>query len=181
VPLPVAIPSSARRCKVCRTPSPLFSKSECPRHERFRYSAEKCIDYASCLCCVKALFYLCDVLPDENGGTWSNQPCSCDPEHERLARLSSVAAISLVLPCLVCYWPLKGALKVVEKCNQRCTRHGCRCDHLPSSHDQYTVGPSFKHATVSQPLPSKQLFDTDFIFDPYITNVNFQQRGAKET
>ena len=147
------------RCEACRTPRPLPSKWLC--QDKFLCSAEACIDYASCLCCVKGLFYHCAVSQgEEDGGTCADRPCSCAPHH-RLARWGCLASISLALPCLACYWPLKGALKVVEMCYQRCTRHGCRCDHPPASPGRHTAAPSVKHAIVSQPLPSKRLLDTD--------------------
>jgi protein sprouty family protein 2 len=85
-----------------------------------------------------------------------------------MARWGCLASLTLVMPCLLCYWPLQGGVKVVEMCYQKCTRHGCRCDQqqqrrpnssLTSSAAQPTGS---KTAVVVQPLPNssgKRLLD----------------------
>ena len=163
------------RCQSCRTPRPLPSKWLCG--DKCLCSAESCVDYVSCLCCVKGLFYHCGPATEDDprydderlhrlhqhrsssssnsqrrrrynnkgededeveaaaaasrGGSKScaDAPCSCAPVNNRLARWGCLASLSLVLPCLLCYWPLQGGVKVVEMCYQRCTQHGCQCDH----------------------------------------------------
>ena len=172
------------RCLSCRTPRPLPSKWLCG--DKCLCSAESCVDYASCLCCVKGLFYHCgsgdedddeDVPrsgrryhqhhppPSSSTTSCADAPCSCVPSHHRMARWGCLASLTLVLPCLLCYWPLQGGVKVVEMCYQKCTRHGCRCDQQqqqqqrrPPSQQQPT---SSKTAVVVQPLPSsgKRLLD----------------------
>lgn len=192
------------RCLSCRTPRPLPSKWLCG--DKCLCSAESCVDYASCLCCVKGLFYHCGSASDDDdqdvhrrsrsryhshgnghvthsgGGahqssaSCADAPCSCVSSHHRMARWGCLASLTLVLPCLLCYWPLQGGVKVVEMCYQRCTRHGCRCDHqqqqqrrITSSSSQQqqqqqltsSSSGSNKTAVVVQPLPSsgKRLLD----------------------
>lgn len=162
------------RCESCRTPRPLPSRWLC--EDKCLCSADSCVDYLSCFCCVKGLFYHCGsnsddddddeeeddiddddvvhtrherahkqshcrrrrrrVTPRRNGagGSCADDPCSCAPSHHRLARWGCLASLSLVLPCLLCYWPLRGAVQLVELCYQRCTRHGCRCDQKSAHH-----------------------------------------------
>ncbi|EFX90196.1 hypothetical protein DAPPUDRAFT_232727 [Daphnia pulex] len=181
------------RCLSCRTPRPLPSKWLCG--DKCLCSAESCVDYVSCLCCVKGLFYHCGSASDEDdedddvhrrryhhhhqptttsnasgGGSCADAPCSCVPSHHRMARWGCLASLTLVMPCLLCYWPLQGGVKVVEMCYQKCTRHGCRCDqqhqqqqrrpnHTTSSSSAQPTG---KTAVVVQPLPNssgKRLLD----------------------
>jgi len=174
------------RCLSCRTPRPLPSKWLCG--DKCLCSAESCVDYVSCLCCVKGLFYHCGSSSDDEddedvhrrryhhhqpptasggSGSCADAPCSCVPSHHRMARWGCLASLTLVMPCLLCYWPLQGGVKVVEMCYQKCTRHGCRCDqqhqqrrpnHTSSAAQQ--AGP--KTAVVVQPLPhssGKRLLD----------------------
>ena len=169
------------RCQSCRSPRKLPSRWLCG--DKCLCSAESFVDYASCLCCVKGLFYHCssddDVCEDDDssdcgqharGGSCADAPCSCAPSHHRLARWGCLASLSLVLPCLLCYWPLRGGVKMVDLCYQRCTRTGCRCDQAASSTTavhrsiagQVSHNDSSKTTVVSsQPLPSlgKRLLD----------------------
>merc|ERR1711911_542425 len=95
-------------------------------------SADACVDYVSCLCCVKALFYHCacdaeDDAADASDAACADRPCSCSGARPA-ARWACLASLSFLLPCLWCYWPLTGGVRCVEMCYQRCTSHGCRCD-----------------------------------------------------
>jgi protein sprouty family protein 2 len=86
-----------------------------------------------------------------------------------MARWGCLASLTLVMPCLLCYWPLQGGVKVVEMCYQKCTRHGCRCDQQHqqrrpnSSHTSSAAQQTgSKTAVVVQPLPNssgKRLLD----------------------
>ncbi|KAI9555678.1 hypothetical protein GHT06_018193 [Daphnia sinensis] len=177
------------RCLSCRTPRPLPSKWLCG--DKCLCSAESCVDYVTCLCCVKGIFYHCGSSSDDgadvddlrrrsryhpqsssnasaagNNGSCADAPCSCVPSHHRMARWGCLASLTLVMPCLLCYWPLQGGVKVVEMCYQKCTRHGCQCDQhqqrrRPTSASQATS--SKNSAVVVQPLPTnssgKRLLD----------------------
>ncbi|XP_071453174.1 protein sprouty, partial [Hetaerina americana] len=116
------------RCASCRTPRPLPSAWLC-RDSCF-CSAETTVDYASCLCCVKGLFYHCGGKEGYEGGSGAtscaDDPCSCAPPR-RCLRWACLCALTAALPCLLCYWPLRGVAGAVERCYGRYAGHGCRC------------------------------------------------------
>lgn len=125
------------RCESCREPPPLPSRWLC--NNSCFCSAETALDYASCLCCVKGLFYHCGDAngnsDSEAGGSCADEPCSCVGSR-KAARWTCLAALTMVLPCLLCYWPLKGCVKICEACYARHAAQGCKCDPT-------TVGRSF--------------------------------------
>ena len=45
----------------------------------------------------------------------------------RCLRWSCLAVLSIPLPCLLCYAPLKGLTSLAESCYQSATSQGCRC------------------------------------------------------
>ncbi|EDV96176.1 GH15359 [Drosophila grimshawi] len=117
------------RCEQCQSPRPLPQTWVC--NKTCLCSAESIIDYASCLCCAKALFYHCardnDMDCDDGNGTpCVDNPCSCGP-YKRTQRWGWLGALSIVLPCLWCYWPMRGCIKLCEKCYARFAGRGCRC------------------------------------------------------
>lgn len=116
------------RCEDCQRPRQLPSRWLCDK--TCLCSAETIIDYTSCLCCVKALFYHCskdhELDRESDTGSCADDPCSCAP-HNRTARWGCLAALSLPLPCLLCYWPMRGCVAVCAKCYAKHSRHGCRC------------------------------------------------------
>ncbi|XP_026765105.1 protein sprouty [Galleria mellonella] len=105
------------RCEQCARPRPLPSRWLCGS---CLCSAEACVDYASCMCCVKALFYHCGSGEEEAG-----EPCACGP------RLACVGALAVPLPCLWLYWPLRGCAAAGAAVYARCRRSGCRCPEPP--------------------------------------------------
>lgn len=111
------------RCESCQRPRPLPERWVC--HKSCLLSADAIIDYASCLCCVKGLFYHCSET-DSASATCADNPCSCYPP-KRAARWGCLGALSCVLPCLWLYWPLRGCKRVVEVCYAQHSRSGCRC------------------------------------------------------
>ncbi|XP_058464635.1 protein sprouty [Malaya genurostris] len=113
------------RCEGCQRPRQLPSRWLCDN--TCLCSAETIIDYASCLCCVKALYYHCAKDPElERENDTISDPCSCLP-HKRTARWGCLGALSLALPCLWCYWPMRGCVALCAKCYAKHSRHGCRC------------------------------------------------------
>lgn len=116
------------RCEECQKPRQLPSRWVCDN--TCLCSAETVIDYASCLCCVKALYYHCskDHEMDRDGDSIScaDDPCSCLP-HKRTTRWGCLGALSMALPCLLCYWPMQGCVALCANCYARHSRHGCRC------------------------------------------------------
>lgn len=94
------------------------------------HSPHRIIDYTSCLCCVKALFYHCskdhEIECEGDSISCADDPCSCLP-HKRTQRWAWLSALSLALPCLWFYWPMRGCVAICAKCYARHSRHGCRC------------------------------------------------------
>ncbi|XP_077297876.1 protein sprouty homolog 4-like [Arctopsyche grandis] len=111
------------RCAQCAHPRPLPSKWLC---SSCLCSAETAIDYTSCMCCAKALFYHCCNGDGGESATCADEPCSC-AGGRRGARWSCLVALSFVLPCLLCYWPLKGAAYLCAGAYARVAHPGCRC------------------------------------------------------
>lgn len=123
------------RCEGCQKPRQLPSRWLCGKS--CLCSAESVLDYATCLCCVKALFYHCSKdheIDNENGNSIScaDDPCSCLP-HRRTTRWGCLGALSLCLPCLVCYWPMRGAISLCASCYASQSRKGCRCNSSSGS------------------------------------------------
>lgn len=122
------------RCEECQRPRQLPSKWICD--DNCYCSAETIIDYASCLCCVKALFYHCskDHELDCESETirCAEDPCSCVP-YKRSSRWGCLSVLSILLPCLCCYWPMRGCVSLCAKCYAKHSRHGCRCNNNTSS------------------------------------------------
>lgn len=118
------------RCEGCQRPRQLPSRWLCGKS--CLCSAESVLDYATCLCCVKALFYHCSKdheIDNENGNSIScaDDPCSCLP-HRRTTRWGCLGALSIFLPCLACYWPMRGCISLCASCYASHSRKGCRCD-----------------------------------------------------
>lgn len=116
------------RCESCREPPPLPSRWLCDNS--CFCSAETVLDYASCLCCVKGLFYHCADSGsgvESESGNCADEPCSCTGSR-KTARWACLGALTLVLPCLLCYWPFKGCVAVCEACYARHKAQGCRCE-----------------------------------------------------
>lgn len=80
------------------------------------------------MCLVKGIFYHCTEDEDDEGSC-ADKPCSCS-QSNCCARWSFMAALSLVLPCLVCYLPAMGLAKLGQKCYDNASRPGCRCKNL---------------------------------------------------
>ncbi|CAG9563005.1 unnamed protein product [Danaus chrysippus] len=105
------------RCEQCARPRPLPSRWLCGS---CLCSAEACVDYASCMCCAKALFYHCGSGEEEAAG-------ACGP------RLAVLAALAVPLPCLCLYWPLRALSSLCASLYARARRPGCRCAPPSSS------------------------------------------------
>jgi protein sprouty homolog 2 len=122
------------RCDKCLEPRELPQKWIC--NNCFLCSADTILDYASCLCCVKGLYYHCakDHEQDCDNETirCADNPCSCAP-YKRVSRWGCLSALSLILPCLLCYWPMRGCVSLCAKCYAMHSRHGCRCSNTSSN------------------------------------------------
>ncbi|XP_035288319.1 protein sprouty homolog 3 [Anguilla anguilla] len=111
------------KCAECGTPRSLPSHWLC--QQRCLCSAESALEGASCLCCVKGLFYHCSADDEDD---CADRPCSCGPAH-RCSRWAAMGALSLCLPCLCCYPPAKLCLSACQRGYDRATRPGCRCSN----------------------------------------------------
>ncbi|XP_038615699.1 protein sprouty homolog 2 [Tachyglossus aculeatus] len=109
------------KCKDCTYPRPLPSDWICDK--QCLCSAQNVIDYGTCVCCVKGLFYHCSNDDEDN---CADNPCSCSQSH-CCTRWSAMGVMSLFLPCLWCYLPARGCLKLCQGCYDRVNRPGCRC------------------------------------------------------
>ncbi|KAL2094176.1 hypothetical protein ACEWY4_008895 [Coilia grayii] len=110
------------KCGECVAPRALPSRWACG--QRCLCSAESAVEYGTCLCCVKGLFYHCSAEDDEDD--CADRPCACTPAHA-CARWSTMALLTPLLPCLCCYPPAKLCLGLCQHGYDRATRPGCRC------------------------------------------------------
>ncbi|CAO1363437.1 unnamed protein product [Diamesa serratosioi] len=124
------------RCEECQRPRKLPSRWICD--DNCFCSAETIIDFASCLCCVKALYYHCskdhELDCESDSISCADNPCSCVP-YKRTSRWGCLSALSLLLPCLLCYWPMRGCVSLCAKCYAKHSRHGCRCNNEQSTNN----------------------------------------------
>lgn len=111
------------RCTECTLPRTLPSCWVC--NQECLCSAQSLVDTATCMCLVKGIFYHCTEDEDDEGSC-ADKPCSCS-QANCCARWSFMAALSIVLPCLVCYLPATGLAKLGQKCYDNVSRPGCRC------------------------------------------------------
>ncbi|XP_010144503.1 PREDICTED: protein sprouty homolog 2 [Buceros rhinoceros silvestris] len=111
------------KCKECTYPRSLPSCWICDK--QCLCSAQNVVDYGTCVCCVKGLFYHCSNDDEDN---CADNPCSCSQSH-CCTRWSAMGVVSLFLPCLWCYLPATGCLKLCQGCYDRVNRPGCRCKH----------------------------------------------------
>ncbi|XP_009332967.1 PREDICTED: protein sprouty homolog 3 [Pygoscelis adeliae] len=111
------------RCKCARCTAARSLPSCWLCNQRCLCSPESLLDYGTCLCCVKGLFYHCST-DDED--TCADDPCSCGPG-SCCARWAAMSFLSLLMPCLCCYFPTLGCLKLCQRGYDGLKRPGCRC------------------------------------------------------
>lgn len=150
------------RCEECQRPRQLPSRWVCDN--TCLCSAETIIDYTSCLCCVKALFYHCskdhEMECDGDSISCADDPCSCLP-HKRTQRWAWLSALSLALPCLWCYWPMRGCVAMCAKVYARHSRHGCRCPPSGNNNSGASAGRTIRSNDLT---PEKRLLDSSLEF-----------------
>ncbi|CAJ1064967.1 sprouty-related%2C EVH1 domain-containing protein 3 [Xyrichtys novacula] len=109
--------SCSSRCVYCRS---VFSTSENGRG-RCRDAPDpalRCLRQWTCVWCAESLLYHC--MSDSEGEFW--EPCSCDdslgghPHPLCCARWLALLALSLFVPCMCCYLPLRACLRCGERC-----------------------------------------------------------------
>ncbi|XP_049426486.1 protein sprouty homolog 2 [Epinephelus fuscoguttatus] len=115
-------------CPECSRPRVLPSCWMCGR--RCVCSAQSAVEYGTCVCCVKGLFYHCS---SDDEDTCADKPFSCSQSH-CCVRWTTVSLLSLLFPCLLCYLPAKGCVAVCQSCYDRVKRPGCRCKNTNPIH-----------------------------------------------
>ncbi|TRZ02394.1 hypothetical protein DNTS_027504 [Danionella cerebrum] len=109
------------KCEGCTCPRTLPSCWMCGR--RCLCSATTTMDYVTCVCCVKGLFYHCS---NDDEDVCADKPFSCSQSHCCM-RWSAISVLALFLPCLFCYLPAKGCVALCQACYDCTSRPGCRC------------------------------------------------------
>jgi len=140
------------RCRACQTPKKLPEAWV----SGVRVSKDTVVDALSCMWCVKAVLYHCAKDSEESIGNdlGDREPCGCTGAH-RASRWTAMGLLSLFLPCLWCYLPLKGCAKGVEAVYQRCTAGGCRCPDRDSNRSSNVIASEpTSTATLSSVMPS---------------------------
>lgn len=116
------------QCSECSRPRVLPSCWMCGR--RCVCSAQNVVEYGTCVCCIKGLFYHCS---SDDEDTCADKPFSCRQSH-CCVRWTTVSLLSLLFPCLLCYLPAKGCVAVCQSCYDRIARPGCRCKNSNPIH-----------------------------------------------
>ncbi|XP_016326070.1 protein sprouty homolog 2 [Sinocyclocheilus anshuiensis] len=109
------------KCEGCTCPRTLPSCWMCGR--RCLCSATTTMDYVTCVCCVKGLFYHCS---SDDEDVCADKPFSCSQSHCCM-RWSAISVLAIFLPCLLCYLPAKGCVALCQACYDCTSRPGCRC------------------------------------------------------
>ncbi|XP_049610068.1 protein sprouty homolog 2 [Syngnathus scovelli] len=112
------------RCDECRRPRPMPYCVMCGR--RCVCSVQHAVEYCTCVCCVKGLFYHCST-DDED--TCADKPFSCTQTHCCI-RWTATSLMAVILPCLLCYFPARGCVAACQSCYDHATRPGCQCKNL---------------------------------------------------
>lgn len=88
-----------------------------------------CIDCVSCIKCAQCMLYHC--MSDAEGD-FAMHPCACAPPDEACTkRWIGVALLSLLVPCLWCYLPLRCAHRAARAARLAGGAHAPLAPHLP--------------------------------------------------
>ncbi|KAM8872378.1 protein sprouty homolog 2 [Synchiropus picturatus] len=116
------------RCLECRRPRPLPSCWMCG--QRCMCSAQNVVEYGTCVCCVKGLFYHCS---SDDEDTCADKPFSCTQAH-CCVRWTTASLLAVLFPCLLCYLPATGLVSLCQRCYNQVSRPGCRCQSAAEVH-----------------------------------------------
>ncbi|XP_070553030.1 protein sprouty homolog 2-like [Ptychodera flava] len=131
------------KCAGCRNSGKLPETTLC--NDRCLLSADNILETCTCLCAVKCTFYhcssCCTCLADDHDEYYvcADKPCaiSAPGQNHCCLRWTAMGIMSLFLPCLCCYWPGKGCVKLCRACYNSTHSRGCNCpprrqelDHL---------------------------------------------------
>lgn len=113
------------RCAACSEPRELPAKWCC--RDNCELSARRAMDVCTCFCCIETVFYHCGA---EEDNACYNDPCACGGS-KCCSRWTCLATSAMFLPCLWCYWPLRGCLAATTACYNCCREKGCQCSRRP--------------------------------------------------
>nr|XP_042908544.1 sprouty-related, EVH1 domain-containing protein 2 isoform X2 [Parasteatoda tepidariorum] len=112
---------SQSRCRLCLD----TYGEEDNRPGSCRYGRDRtlsCINHATCLSCAQCMLYHC--MSDAEGD-FHHHPCSCDSSDDHCRRRwTGLALLSIFVPCLWCYLPLRA-----------CHRCGVSCGYCGGQHE----------------------------------------------
>ncbi|XP_077057543.1 protein sprouty homolog 1 [Siphateles boraxobius] len=111
------------KCSECTAPRTLPTRLACDG--QCVCSAESAVEYGTCMCLVKGIFYHCSN-DDDVGDPCADRPCSLS-NPQCCSRFLCMGLMSVLFPCLLCYLPAKGCVKACSSCYDRANRPGCRC------------------------------------------------------
>ncbi|KAL4608897.1 hypothetical protein GN956_G24029 [Arapaima gigas] len=131
-------------CTECVRPRMLPSCWVCER--RCICSAHSVVDCATCVCCVKCLFYHCS---SDDEDVCADDPCSCSQSRCCL-RWTVMGLLSLFLPCMLCYLPARGCVQLCQGCHDRVKRPGCRCKSTGAVHCKTVKKPTMHLALLEK-------------------------------
>ena len=81
---------------------------------------EMYIAFVTCVCCLHAIAYHC-FSDSENE---YDNPCSCDTSDElNCKKWTTFSILTICLPCMLFYWPLKACQKIFKTCGCCGGRH----------------------------------------------------------
>ncbi|XP_052795167.1 protein sprouty homolog 2-like [Mya arenaria] len=113
------------RCGACTKDRELPSKWLCG--DKFNVSPETVVEYATCLCCVKGMFYHCSKDDQDAEFECVSDPCAGCSRPHCCKRWTCILAMSICLPCMCLYPPAKLALMCCTSCYNKCRKKGCQC------------------------------------------------------
>ncbi|XP_051871017.1 protein sprouty homolog 4 [Pristis pectinata] len=117
------------KCKCTRCTSPRTLPYCWVCNQRCQCSPQDIVNYATCMCLVRGIFYHCTNEDEE--GSCADHPCSCSHSN-CCARWCCMGTMSVFLPCLLCYLPATGCVKLSQKFYDTVSRPGCRCKNSNS-------------------------------------------------
>lgn len=117
------------KCRQCAAPRAL-PKGWCGDNE---VSAQCIVDYCTCMKLVRCCFDVMNITDREHDGPVSDRACACCSQPQCCKRWTCMGLMSLCLPCLCCYPPLKCCLMACTACYNGVTHKGCRCDQRRSN------------------------------------------------
>lgn len=115
------------RCGACTSPRELPSKWLCG--DTVNVSPETAVEYATCMCCVKGVFYHCTKDDQDAEFECVSDPCACCDRPNCCERWTCILAMSLCLPCMCLYPPAKCGLVACTALYNKCRKKGCTCSN----------------------------------------------------